>query len=65
MSRDWTPDEIQAASKAMKEMGYLSYEEVCEIISSEAVATTAIQHQGFPPCYTKPSSCSEKTRPDA
>ncbi len=30
MSRDWTWAELQAASKAMKEMGYMSYEELCE-----------------------------------
>ena len=30
MSRDWTQEELQAASKAMKEVGYLSYEEFCE-----------------------------------
>ena len=30
MSRDWTPEEIQTASKAMKEAGHMSYEEFCE-----------------------------------
>lgn len=30
MSKDWTPEELQAASKAMKEAGHLSYEEFCE-----------------------------------
>ena len=29
MSRDWTPEEIQAASAAMKNAGEMSYEEVC------------------------------------
>ena len=29
MSRDWTKEEIQAASKAMKAAGHMSYEEVC------------------------------------
>lgn len=30
MSRDWTEEELQAASKAMKAAGYLSYDEFCE-----------------------------------
>ncbi|MDD3024682.1 MAG: hypothetical protein PHE26_12380 [Syntrophomonadaceae bacterium] len=30
MSRDWTQEELQAASKAMKEAGNLGYEELCE-----------------------------------
>ena len=29
MSRDWTKEELQAASHAMKSMGYMSYEEFC------------------------------------
>lgn len=29
MSRDWTPEEIQAASTAMKKAGQMSYEEFC------------------------------------
>ena len=29
MSRDWTPEELQAASVAMKEAGEMSYEEFC------------------------------------
>lgn len=29
MSKDWTPEELQAASAAMKEAGFLSYEEFC------------------------------------
>lgn len=27
MSKDWTKEELQAASRAMKAMGYMSYEE--------------------------------------
>lgn len=34
MSKDWTPEEIQAASKAMKEAGQPSYEEFCEQLDS-------------------------------
>ena len=47
MSRDWTPDEIQAASKAMKAAGYMSYEEVC----AEIDATEKIQR--FAPLQKK------------
>lgn len=30
MSRDWTPDELKAASDMMKAAGNLSYEEFCK-----------------------------------
>ena len=30
MSRDWTPEELQAVSQAMKEAGHMSFEEFCE-----------------------------------
>lgn len=30
MSRDWTPNELAAASAAMKAAGYMSYEEFCD-----------------------------------
>lgn len=30
MSRDWTPEELQAVSQAMKEAGNMSYEEFCD-----------------------------------
>lgn len=30
LSRDWTPDELTAASSAMKAAGHMSYEEFCE-----------------------------------
>ena len=32
MSRDWTAEELQAASAAMKAMGHMGYEEFCESI---------------------------------
>lgn len=32
MSKDWTPEELQAASTAMQQMGNLSYEEFCKEI---------------------------------
>ncbi len=37
MSKDWTPEELQAASAAMKEAGHMSFEE----FSAEVEATTA------------------------
>ena len=36
MSRDWTPEELQAASAAMQEAGFLSFEE----FSAEVEAAT-------------------------
>lgn len=36
MSRNWTRDELQAASAAMKAGGQLSYEEFCRSISQQA-----------------------------
>ncbi|MCD8073644.1 MAG: hypothetical protein LUF27_01170 [Lachnospiraceae bacterium] len=30
MSRDWTQEELQTASAAMKAAGHMSYEEFCE-----------------------------------
>lgn len=30
MSRDWSPEELAAASKAMKDAGHMSYEEFCD-----------------------------------
>ena len=37
MSKDWTPEELQAASAAMKEAGEMGYEEFCaEIEEQEA-----------------------------
>lgn len=32
MSRDWTPDELDAVSNAMKAAGQLSYAEFCEML---------------------------------
>lgn len=36
MSRDWTPEELQAASAAMKAAGHMSYEEFCEELDRQA-----------------------------
>lgn len=35
MSRDWTQEELQAASKAMKASGHMSYEEVCAKLDAQ------------------------------
>ena len=32
MSRDWTPEEIQAVSQEMKKSGHMGYEEFCEAL---------------------------------
>lgn len=34
MSKDWTPAELETASKEMKAAGYMSYEEFCEMLNS-------------------------------
>ena len=34
MSKDWTQDELQAASKKMKASGNMSYEEFCEALDN-------------------------------
>lgn len=44
MSRDWTPEEIQAASTAMQKMGEVSYEEFCRELEA-ADAKRLGQHQ--------------------
>lgn len=36
MSRDWTPEELQAASDAMKKAGHMSYEEFCAELRRQA-----------------------------
>ena len=41
MSRDWTPEEIQAVSAAMKEAGSMGFEE----FSAEVEATTAAKEK--------------------
>ena len=47
MSRDWTKEEIQAASEAMQSMGHMSYETFCK----ELDATRKIQR--FAPLQRK------------
>ena len=41
MSRDWTPDELAAASAAMKAEGHMSYEEFCEELERTGALKTA------------------------
>ena len=42
MSQDWTPEELAAASAAMKAEGHMSYEECCEELERAGmVAKTA------------------------
>ena len=41
MSRDWTPEELQAASEAMKVAGHMSYEEFCEQLPRMLVVENA------------------------
>lgn len=40
MSRDWTPEELSAASAAMKAEGHMSYEEFC------AAPVLRLEHRG-------------------
>lgn len=42
MSRDWTPDELQAVSTAMKDVGHLSYEEFTAAVDAENKARERI-----------------------
>ena len=40
MSKDWTPEELQAASRSMKEAGHMSYEEFCEELDRGGLTPT-------------------------
>lgn len=35
MSKDWTKEQLEAASQHMKAHGQMSYEEVCEVLADE------------------------------
>lgn len=39
MSRSWTKEELEAASKEMKAEGHLSYEEFCETVKVQSKTT--------------------------
>lgn len=46
MSKDWTPDQLRAASAAMKAAGHMSYEEFCaKLDSGEICAKSQIEKQ--------------------
>lgn len=46
MSKDWTQEELQAASAAMKAAGHLSYEEFCaKLADCEICAKSQIEKQ--------------------
>lgn len=34
MSKDWTPEELEAASQMMKAAGYMGYEEFCAALDN-------------------------------
>ncbi len=38
MSKDWTQEELQQASRVMKEAGYMGYEEFCESLEKGLTA---------------------------
>lgn len=44
MSRDWTTEELQAASRAMKSMGHMGYEEFCNSLQGEGGAQMEINY---------------------
>lgn len=41
MSKDWTAEEIQAASAIMKASGHMGYEEFCEELNRKGFAKIA------------------------
>lgn len=45
MSRDWTREEIEAASKQMKMQGELSFEEFQEVLDGEQRSQQRISQQ--------------------
>lgn len=46
MSKDWTPEQLRAASAAMKASGHMSYEEFCaKLASGEICAKSQIEKQ--------------------
>ena len=52
MSKDWTPEELHAASAAMKNAGQMSYEELCaEMAAKEKIERfAAVQSKFRWPC---------------
>ncbi len=47
MSKDWTPDELAAASEEMKAAGYMSYDEFCTALEEGLFTETpSLGHSG-------------------
>ena len=46
MSRDWTQDESQRASAAMKAAGHMGYEEFCEALGKDALTALCKDEKG-------------------
>jgi hypothetical protein len=46
MSRDWTQDELQRASAAMKAAGHMGYEEFCEALGKDALTALCKDEKG-------------------
>lgn len=45
VSRDWTPEELAAASAAMKAAGHMSYEEFCEELARKGFSESTSEHE--------------------
>ena len=43
MSESWTPDELRAASEAMKRAGHMGYEEFCAALAQTEIDTRGTQ----------------------
>lgn len=46
MSRDWTPDELQAVSQAMRAAGHMGYEEFCQALEDGTIRVEVISSPG-------------------
>lgn len=46
MSRDWTQEELQRASAAMKAAGHMGYEEFCEALEKNALTAFCKDEKG-------------------
>jgi len=56
MSKDWTPEEIQIASEAMKAAGNMGYEEFCEELDRIGFSVKPTDRAGEqlkPPVHTE------------
>lgn len=50
MSKPWTAEELQSASKAMESMGFMSYEDFCKEIVKQFGQWQASHHYPCPRC---------------